>query len=76
MTNATLVLRRPVSARVALFASGRGTLITVDSSIANRGLQTGGRVEGGFRFTGERGTADFFAGYERRIDGFPTSAPA
>jgi hypothetical protein len=71
MTSADVGYVRPISPRLAAFASGRGEIDAVNHT-ANRGAQYGARLEAGFRITGKAAHADIFFGYERRIDGFPT----
>ena len=43
----------------------------VEPSVASRGTQAGGVAEGGIRIAGEAGTAELFAGFERRFDADP-----
>ena len=62
------LVRRPVTPHVGVFARGYGEAFAVDSSIAGRGHQRGGRVEGGVRLSGSRGAIELFGGYERVID--------
>jgi hypothetical protein len=72
MSRLRLQARRPIFGRVDLFGAGIGEVFTVDRTIAHRGRVCGGRVEGGIRFQGAAGSVEVFAGYERRIDAFPT----
>jgi hypothetical protein len=67
-----LSVRRPVSGRVGMFASGAGRLVGVDRSKVGRDRQCGARLETGVRIKGGAAALELFAGYERRIDGFPT----
>ena len=67
-----LTLRRRLANRVGFFASGRGRLIGVDESKQGRDRQCGARLETGIRVKGGATALELFAGYERRIDGFPT----
>jgi hypothetical protein len=69
--NADAVIRRQVNPRVAVFARGTGHLIGVRPEDRSRGTQAGANVEGGVRLNGERGAAELFAGFERRIDADP-----
>jgi hypothetical protein len=70
--NGDVVVRRLVAPRAALFAHGAGHLMGVDSAIIGpRGTQAGGLVEGGVRLIGETGSAELFAGFERRFDASP-----
>jgi len=68
----SLVWRRPVSRRLALFGSGAGHLIGVDTAKLGRDRQCGARVEAGLHIAGQAASLELFGGYERRIDGFPT----
>jgi hypothetical protein len=67
-----LTLRHPLDDRTRLFASGSGSVIGVNSAIAHRSRVCGARLEGGLRVNGAHGAVELFAGYERRIDAFPT----
>jgi hypothetical protein len=58
--------------RVGLIASAEGGFVGVDRLRFDRGRQCGAAMEGGVRLIGERASLDVFAGYERRVDGFPT----
>ena len=66
-----LLIRRPVSDRVGVFAHGTGQLFAVDGTVADRGTQVGGLVEAGVRLNGKAGALELFAGYEKRIDADP-----
>ena len=66
-----LTVRRPVAPHVGVFAHGRGDLVGVDTTLAGRETQRGGRIEGGLQFGGTRGMLDLFAGFERIIDADP-----
>jgi hypothetical protein len=59
---------RPVNARVGVYGQGYAETFGVIQTPADRGRQTGGRVEGGVRVSGEKGAVDLFAGWERVID--------
>jgi hypothetical protein len=65
-------IRRPVTPRVAVFATGTGGLIGVDRDKLWRPRLCGSRLEGGVRVSGQAAALEVFAGYERRIDAFPT----
>lgn len=56
--------------RVSVIYGGNLRIVGVDGS-RNRGTQTGGRIEGGVRFEGERGAIELIAAAERRIDAYP-----
>jgi hypothetical protein len=72
--NADVVARRPLNARVGLFAHALGEVVGVDPAVAGRRTQHDGRLEGGVRLEGRAGAVELFAGYERRIDAYPTDA--
>jgi hypothetical protein len=69
--NLDLLIRRPVTERVGVFARGTGQVFTIDPLISNRERQLGGKAEGGVRLNGRAGALELFAGYERRIDADP-----
>lgn len=69
----TARLDRTIRSATHVFASGSGGFVGVDRAVLNRGRQAGGRVESGVHVVRERASADLFAAYERRIDGYPTS---
>lgn len=69
----TIRLDRTIRSATHVFASGSGGFVGVDGAVLNRGRQAGGRVESGVHVVGARATADLFAAYERRVDGYPTS---
>jgi hypothetical protein len=56
-----------------VFAMGAGEIVGVDSSVSNRDRQTGARLEGGVHLPSPHAAADFYAAWERRVDGYPTS---
>ncbi len=68
-----LQVRHPLNGHVALFAHGVGQAFAVDETVAGRGTQAGGLLEGGIRVTGRGGVLEVFGGYERRVDAFPVS---
>ena len=70
--NADVVIRRSLSARLGVFAHGVGEIVGVDPAIAGRTTQRDGRLEGGLRLLGRAGAVELFAGYERRMDAYPT----
>lgn len=66
-----LVARRRVSPYAGMFLRGYGQLIQVDTTVAGRGQQRGGRVEGGVRLRGKSqagGAMELFGGGEQMID--------
>jgi hypothetical protein len=64
-------VRRLLSPRVTTYGRARGQTVGVTRETYGREQQYGGRVEGGFRFRGERGALELFGGYERVIDADP-----
>jgi hypothetical protein len=72
MSGAHVGIRRPVSPRVELVATSAGQTFSVNRAVAGRKGPCGARVEGALRVNGRAGALEVFAGYERRIDAFPT----
>jgi len=68
---AQLLLRRPITGTVGVFAHGAGQVLAVDETLAGRGAQAGGLIEAGVRVTGKAGVLEIFAGYEQRGDADP-----
>ena len=68
---ANVLIRRPVSPRLGVFAHGAGQFFGVDEAVAKRGTQAGGLAEVGIRVTGRAGVLEMFAGYEKRVDADP-----
>ena len=68
---AQLLVRRPITEKVGLFAHGSGQGFLVNELVANRGAQGGAQVEAGVRVTGRSGVLEIFAGYEKRVDADP-----
>ena len=71
ITDADVLVRRPVSPRLGVFAHGSAQVFRVDGTIPNRGTQFGALVEAGLRVTGRGGALEAFAGFERRVDAYP-----
>lgn len=65
-----LDVRVPVGSHVSVISGGNVRHLGVDGS-RNRPSQTGGRIEGGLRFEGERGAIELVVAGERRIDPYP-----
>ena len=65
-------LVEPVGERLAVVARATGEVIGVDRNVLDRPRVCGGRVEAGLRVDGRAAALEIFAGYERRIDAFPT----
>ena len=68
---AEVTVRRQLAPRFGIFAHAVGRVVDVEPSVASRGTQAGGLAEGGIRIAGEAGTAELFAGFERRFDADP-----
>jgi hypothetical protein len=71
MGEAHVLVRRPLSDVVGLFAHLSGQVFAVDATIAGRGTQTGGTVDAGIRLNGRAGAIELFVGYEKRVDADP-----
>jgi hypothetical protein len=65
-----LSVRHPLNEHVVVFAQGSGKLFTVDGTVPNRGMQTGGVAEAGVRLKGTGGVLELFAGFEKRVDAY------
>ena len=66
-----LLVRRPLTPTVGVFARGIGEGYLVDQTLAGRDHQLGGRFEVGLRLSGRAGALELFAGGERRVDADP-----
>jgi hypothetical protein len=66
-----LLARKPIGPRTSVFASGDLETYGVDHSVAGRGEQNGGRLEGGLRLKGGQGSVEFFGGWEQVVDAYP-----
>jgi hypothetical protein len=71
-TDLRLRAERRVHERASVFVGGTGGFIGVDARRVGRGRQCGAAIEGGVRLTGTAAGVEIFAGYERRVDAFPT----
>jgi hypothetical protein len=71
MGEAHVLVRRPLSDVVGLFAHLSGQILAVNAAIAGRGTQTGGAVDAGIRLNGRAGAIELFVGYEKRVDADP-----
>lgn len=71
MGDVDMTLRREVGPRASLYGRLVGEGDAVDSTIAGRPHQYGGRAEVGVRFNGGRGHVDLFGGAQRMIDADP-----
>lgn len=70
-TSAKMTALRPIKQSVQVFGHGMIETFGTDRSIADRGAQTGGRVEGGVRLVGKHGAVELFGGWEHVIDAYP-----
>jgi hypothetical protein len=71
---AELVARRQLAPRVGFYVRAYGQLIQVDTTIAGRGQQKGGRMEAGVKLRGHAasgGAMELFGGAEQMIDADP-----
>lgn len=64
--------RQVSSRRATWYASGWGGVRVTDEAISTRPRICGGRIEAGLSIRGEAAGLDIFAGYERRMDAYPT----
>jgi hypothetical protein len=72
LSRARATMRRPVSARLAIVVDATGDVVGVNPVTRGRTRVCGGRIEGALRVTGRAAALELFAGYERRIDAYPT----
>jgi hypothetical protein len=71
MSQAEIRAIRPINPRVSWVVIGTGDLALVNHLVRDHRV-CGGRIEGALRINGQVAAFDIVAGYERRIDGFPT----
>ena len=69
--NARVRLHRPLSHRTAIIGTAYGEVFGVNHLVRDRRV-CGGFIEGGLRVNGRKAAVEFFAGYERRVDAYPT----
>ena len=69
--NADVLIRRPISSRLGAFARATGETFGTEKAVFNRTRVSGGKVEGGVKFTGAGGGLELFGGVEHRIDADP-----
>lgn len=72
VSRARVTATEPLTERLAVVARATGEAIGVERAIANRPRVCGGRIEAALRVSGTAASFEIFAGYERRIDAFPT----
>ena len=71
ITNARIRLKHPISPRTSIIGTAYGEVFGVNHLARDRRV-CGGLVEGGLRVNGQKAALELFAGYERRVDGYPT----
>jgi hypothetical protein len=71
LSNVGVKVRHPISERVSVIGTAYGELFNVDHLVRDRRV-CGGRIEGGLRVNGRKAAVELFAGYERRVDAYPT----
>jgi hypothetical protein len=71
MTEVRLTATRPIDSRLDFVSEATGVLVNVDHLERSR-RACGGRIEGALRLKGAAAAVDLVAGYERRVDAFPT----
>jgi hypothetical protein len=71
-SDVSLTVRRKAGAGRGLFATATGGVIGINHDISTRPRICGGRLEGGYRVDGHAADIELFAGYERRMDAYPT----
>ena len=71
ISKARVDVTRPVNRRVSLLASAYGDVYGVDHTKRDRRV-CGGFIEGAVRINGRTAAVEVFAGYERRVDAYPT----
>jgi hypothetical protein len=72
LSRARASMRRPISPKLAIIVDARGEVAGVNAETRGRTRVCGGRIEGALRFAGRAAALELFAGYERRIDAYPT----
>ena len=65
-------MTRPVSSSLAIIVEATGDVVGVDEATRGSSRVCGGRIEGALRIEGRVAALELYAGYERRIDAFPT----
>jgi hypothetical protein len=71
-TRAQAAVHEPLTDRLSLVGRANAELIGVHRDIYDRPRVCGGRVELALRVRGHAASVEVFAGYERRVDAFPT----
>jgi hypothetical protein len=74
ISDARVTLRHALAShpRVSFLADATGIAVRNKEEMYGRSKVCGGRIEGGVRVNAERAAIEIFAGYERRIDAYPT----
>ena len=71
LSNARVDFDQPISGRTSIIGTAYGDVYGVDHDSRARRV-CGGRLEGGVRINGRKAAVELFAGYERRVDAYPT----
>ncbi|HKB14187.1 MAG TPA: hypothetical protein VKD69_26160 [Vicinamibacterales bacterium] len=66
-----VLVRHAISPRVGVFGYGQLRLFGIDTTVVDRGTQTGAKVEAGVRLGGRGGAMELYLGYENRVDAYP-----
>jgi hypothetical protein len=69
--NAGVRGNHPISRRTSIIGRAYGEVFGVNHLVRDRRV-CGGFVEGGLRINGRKAAIELFAGYERRVDAYPT----
>jgi hypothetical protein len=72
ISRAKLSWWRPLTPAVALRVRATGEVVGVKHGVVRDERVCGGRIEGHLQFRGRAAILEVFAGYERRIDAYPT----
>ena len=72
LSRARATMTRPISPKMSFKFDAIGDVIGVDTETRGRSRVCGGRLEGALRIAGKAASVELFAGYERRIDAYPT----
>jgi hypothetical protein len=72
LSRASTTMTRLVSPKLAFVVRATGDVAGVNPETRGRTRVCGGRLEGALRVAGKAATLELFAGYERRIDAYPT----
>lgn len=71
-SDVSVTARRTAGTGRGLFATAAGGVIGINHDVSTRPRICGGRIEGGYLIDGRAADIEIFAGYERRMDAYPT----